>query len=57
MVSIEQILQRCRIIPVLTIRNIEDAVPLAHAIFEGGLSTIEITLRTPEAFAALEAMA
>ena len=57
MILIGKILKQCRVIPVLTIRNIEDAVPLAHAIFEGGLSTIEITLRTPEAFAALEAMA
>ena len=57
MISLEKILKSCRIIPVLTIRNIEDAVPLADAIFEGGLSTIEITLRTREAFAAIEVMA
>ena len=34
MISLEQILKKGRIIPVLTIRNIEDAVPLAEAIFE-----------------------
>lgn len=57
MISLGKILESCRIIPVVTIRNIEDAVPLAEAIFEGGLPTIEVTLRTPEAFAALEVMA
>lgn len=44
------------IIPVLTIDRERDAVPLARALFEGGLSVIEVTLRTPVALAALAAI-
>ena len=35
------------IIPVLVIDKIEDAVPLCEALAEGGLTAVEITLRTP----------
>jgi len=45
------------IVPVLTIERSEDAVPLARALFEGGLGTIEIALRTPTAPAAIAAIA
>ena len=45
------------IIPVLTIDRERDAVPLARALFEGGLSVVEVTLRTPVAMAALAAIA
>ncbi len=42
------------VIPVLTIANIEDALPLARALAGNGLPVLEITLRTP---CALEAIA
>jgi 2-dehydro-3-deoxyphosphogluconate aldolase / (4S)-4-hydroxy-2-oxoglutarate aldolase len=45
------------VIPVLTIEREKDAVPLAHALLEGGLSLIEVTLRTPAAPAAIAAIA
>jgi 2-dehydro-3-deoxyphosphogluconate aldolase/(4S)-4-hydroxy-2-oxoglutarate aldolase len=45
------------VIPVLTIERESDAVPLARALFEGGLSLIEVTLRTPAAPAAIAAIA
>src|ERR1700724_2206494 len=45
------------VIPVLTIERERDAVPLARALFEGGLPVIEITLRTPAAPAAIAAIA
>lgn len=45
------------VIPVLTIEREADAVPLAHALFEGGLRLIEITLRTPAAPASIAAIA
>jgi 2-dehydro-3-deoxyphosphogluconate aldolase/(4S)-4-hydroxy-2-oxoglutarate aldolase len=45
------------VIPVLTIERQEDAVPLARALFDGGLRLIEVTLRTPAAPAAIEAIA
>jgi 2-dehydro-3-deoxyphosphogluconate aldolase/(4S)-4-hydroxy-2-oxoglutarate aldolase len=43
----------CGVIPVLTIHDAADAVPLARALADGGLTTIEVTLRTE---AALEAV-
>lgn len=42
----ESILRAASVIPVLTIRRIEDAVPLAHALVKGGLTVLEITLRS-----------
>src|SRR5271163_3685435 len=45
------------VIPVLTIEREKDAVPLARALGEGGLSVIEVALRTPAAAAAIAAIA
>ncbi len=50
-------LSAAKIVPVLTIENVEDAVPLAKALLDGGLSTLEITLRTPVSLQALKAIA
>jgi 2-dehydro-3-deoxyphosphogluconate aldolase/(4S)-4-hydroxy-2-oxoglutarate aldolase len=36
----------CPVIPVVVIEAIEHAVPLAEALFSGGISALEITLRT-----------
>jgi len=44
------------VIPVVTIERERDAVPLARALFEGGLSVIEVTLRTAAAAAAIAAI-
>src|SRR5436309_12611256 len=45
------------VIPVLTIDRESDAVPLARALGEGGLSVIEVAMRTPAATAAIAAIA
>lgn len=45
------------VIPVVTLDDANDAAPLAHALLAGGLRTIEITLRTPAAPAAIRAVA
>ena len=45
------------VIPVLTIDRERDAVPLARALCDGGLSVIEVTLRTPAAIPAIAAIA
>lgn len=45
------------VIPVLKITRIEDAVPLAQALVNGGLPAIEVTLRTPVALDAIRAIA
>jgi 2-dehydro-3-deoxyphosphogluconate aldolase/(4S)-4-hydroxy-2-oxoglutarate aldolase len=44
------------VIPVLTIEREADAVPLAHALFQGGLRLLEITLRTAAAPAVIAAI-
>jgi 2-dehydro-3-deoxyphosphogluconate aldolase/(4S)-4-hydroxy-2-oxoglutarate aldolase len=50
------ILALAPVIPVLTIERLEHAVPLAQALCAGGLCVLEVTLRTPSALAAIEAM-
>ena len=45
------------VIPVLTLERERDAVPLARALFEGGLPVIEVALRTPAAVGAIAAIA
>jgi 2-dehydro-3-deoxyphosphogluconate aldolase/(4S)-4-hydroxy-2-oxoglutarate aldolase len=56
-VDIAAITALAPIIPVLTIDQAADAVPLARALVKGGLPVLEITLRTPAAMTALEAIA
>jgi 2-dehydro-3-deoxyphosphogluconate aldolase/(4S)-4-hydroxy-2-oxoglutarate aldolase len=55
-VNIREIVGLAPVIPVLTITDLEQAVPLARALCAGGLKVLEITLRTPTALAAIEAM-
>lgn len=38
-----------RVIPVITLERVEDAVPMARALVNGGLKVLEVTLRTPAA--------
>lgn len=45
------------VVPVLTIEQLGDAVPLARALVRGGLRVLEITLRTEVALEALRAIA
>ena len=45
------------VIPVVVIDEARHAVPLANALLESGISAIEITLRTNQALAAMEAIA
>jgi 2-dehydro-3-deoxyphosphogluconate aldolase/(4S)-4-hydroxy-2-oxoglutarate aldolase len=47
--ELEAILKRAPVVPVLVIDQVEDAVPLARALVEGGLPVLEITLRTKAA--------
>ena len=44
------------VVPVLTIEQVEDAVPLARALVEGGVRTLEVTLRTAAAVESAEAI-
>ena len=45
------------VIPVIVIERLEQAVPLARALLAGGVKVLEVTLRTPVALAAIEAIA
>ncbi|TMH37213.1 MAG: bifunctional 4-hydroxy-2-oxoglutarate aldolase/2-dehydro-3-deoxy-phosphogluconate aldolase [Betaproteobacteria bacterium] len=45
------------VIPVIVIQRLDDAVPLAQALIEGGVRVLEITLRTPVALRCMEAIA
>jgi 2-dehydro-3-deoxyphosphogluconate aldolase / (4S)-4-hydroxy-2-oxoglutarate aldolase len=45
------------IIPVLTVEREADAIPLARALYDGGLRVIEVTFRTQAAAAAIAAIA
>ena len=45
------------VIPVIVIKRLEDAVPLARALVEGGVCVLEVTLRTPVALQCMQAIA
>jgi 2-dehydro-3-deoxyphosphogluconate aldolase/(4S)-4-hydroxy-2-oxoglutarate aldolase len=44
------------VIPVIVIEEAAHAVPLARALLDGGVRVLEVTLRTPVALAAIEAI-
>jgi len=46
-----------RVVPVIVLTNPAHAVPLAHALLEGGIDVMEITLRSTAALASIEAVA
>lgn len=54
---LEPVLTGPRIVPVLVLDDVDTAVPLAEALVAGGLTTLEVTLRTPKALACAEAVA
>lgn len=45
------------VIPVIVINRVEDAVPMAQALVDGGIRVLEVTLRTPVALQCMEAIA
>jgi 2-dehydro-3-deoxyphosphogluconate aldolase / (4S)-4-hydroxy-2-oxoglutarate aldolase len=49
-------LKAVRIVPVIVIKQLGHAVPLAKALVEGGLPVLEITLRSPVALQAIRAI-
>jgi 2-dehydro-3-deoxyphosphogluconate aldolase/(4S)-4-hydroxy-2-oxoglutarate aldolase len=46
----------CSLIPVVVIERLDDAVPVAEALLGGGISAIEVTLRTPAGYDAITEM-
>lgn len=55
--SIETILTRNRVLPVITLDDLNDALPLARALRDGGLDVLEVTLRTEAGLKAIEKIA
>ena len=53
----ESLLDRVPVVPVVVVHDVQHAVPVARALVEGGLPVIELTLRTPVALDAIEAIA
>ena len=51
--SVQSIMAMGPVIPVVIIENIDDAIPLADALIEGGIGTVEITLRSAAALKAI----
>jgi 2-dehydro-3-deoxyphosphogluconate aldolase/(4S)-4-hydroxy-2-oxoglutarate aldolase len=54
---IAEILQLSPVMPVVTIEEAASGPDLARALVRGGIKVIEVTLRTPQALAAIEAIA
>ena len=52
-----QVMQDAPVIPVIVLNDIAHAVPLARALVAGGIRMLEVTLRTPQAVACIEAIA
>ena len=48
-ISAEEVFSQGPIVPVLIIKKLEHAVPLARALLAGGIRVLEVTLRTPVA--------
>ncbi|MCI9155940.1 MAG: bifunctional 4-hydroxy-2-oxoglutarate aldolase/2-dehydro-3-deoxy-phosphogluconate aldolase [Lawsonibacter sp.] len=55
--EVNQQMRRRGVVPVVTLRNTEDAVPTAQALLAGGLDVMEVTLRTPCALEAIRRIA
>lgn len=45
------------VVPVLVIDHIDDALPIAQALLEGGINVLEVTLRTASAMQVIEKIA
>ena len=54
--TLDEILGRAPVIPVLVIDDVAHAVPLGRALVAGGLTVLEVTFRTPAAAASIQAM-
>ena len=51
------IMQDAPVIPVIVLNNVAHAVPMAQALVAGGIHVLEVTLRTPQALACMQAIA
>ncbi|MFT8717561.1 bifunctional 4-hydroxy-2-oxoglutarate aldolase/2-dehydro-3-deoxy-phosphogluconate aldolase [Gluconobacter potus] len=54
--KLDAVMGRCPVMPVLVVNDVALARPMAEALVAGGLSTLEVTLRTPCALEVIEEM-
>lgn len=54
--SIIELLAPARVMPILIVRNPDEGVRVAQALYDGGIRVVEITLRTPAAVDAILAI-
>ena len=54
--KLDAVMNRCPVMPVLVVNDVAQARPMAEALVAGGLSTLEVTLRTPCALEVIEEM-
>ncbi|KXV13019.1 MULTISPECIES: bifunctional 4-hydroxy-2-oxoglutarate aldolase/2-dehydro-3-deoxy-phosphogluconate aldolase [Gluconobacter] len=54
--KLDAVMGRCPVMPVLVVHDVAQARPMAEALVAGGLSTLEVTLRTPCALEAIQEM-
>ena len=52
-----QVMQDAPVIPVIVLNDVAHAVPMARALVAGGVHMLEVTLRTAQALACIEAIA
>ena len=57
MLNAREIMCVSKIIPVMSVNSVDESLRLCEALIEGGVSIFEITLRTPCALDAIEAVA
>jgi 2-dehydro-3-deoxyphosphogluconate aldolase/(4S)-4-hydroxy-2-oxoglutarate aldolase len=55
--NVLEIMNTGPVIPVIVVERVEEAVPLARALVDGGVRVLELTLRTPVALRAVETIA
>lgn len=53
---IRSVLSTSPLMPVITIRHPDDAIPLCQALFDGGIRVMEITLRTEHGLKAIKSV-
>jgi 2-dehydro-3-deoxyphosphogluconate aldolase/(4S)-4-hydroxy-2-oxoglutarate aldolase len=54
--AIDNILSETKIIPIMIEENIDNALSTVDALLNGGITVVEVTLRTPQAFKISEAI-
>lgn len=55
-VDVFEIIRNVKIVPVIKLDSVEQAVPLAEALFNGGIPVAEVTFRTSAAAASISAI-